>query len=156
MTEIERKFLVDHKKWRQLDKPEPTHLRQGYIVNEVNKTIRVRIAGEQAYLTIKGPTTEISRSEYEYPLPLKDAIELLDNFAVSWIEKKRYRINFAGHLWEVDEFLGDNLGLIVAEIELEHEAAEFELPGWVGVEVSGDKRYYNSSLSIYPFSKWKQ
>jgi adenylate cyclase len=154
--EIERKFLVDAEHWRQLAKPEPTHLRQGYIVNEVDKTIRVRMAGEKAYLTIKGATTGISRSEYEYPLPVRDAIELLDSFAVSWIEKKRYRINFAGHLWEVDEFLGDNLGLIVAEIELGHEAAEFELPGWISVEVSGDKRYYNSSLSIHPFKKWKR
>jgi adenylate cyclase len=153
-VEIERKFLVDVEKWHQFDKPEPTYLKQGYIVNEAHKSIRVRIAGEQASLTLKGATSGITRNEYEYPVPVKDAVELLNNFAVSWIEKERYCINFAGYLWEVDQFLGDNTGLITAEIELEHEAEEFELPTWVTKEVSTDKRYYNSCLSLRPFNKW--
>jgi len=154
-VEIERKFLVDADKWRQFVKPEPMHIKQGYLYSDVDKTIRVRVVGEKAYLTIKGATTGISRSEYEYPIPVKDAIDLLDTLAVSFTEKNRYNINFAGHLWEVDVFFGDNAGLIVAEIELENEATEFELPGWVTVEVSADVRYYNSNLSVNPFNKWK-
>ena len=153
-VEIERKFLVDAEKWAQLIKPEPTHLKQGYLVNDELKTIRVRIAGEKAYLTIKGRTVGISRSEYEYPLPVKDAIELLDTLAISFIEKNRYCINFAGHTWEVDVFLGDNTGLIAAEIELETAATEFELPDWITIEVSADTRYYNSNLSVKPYNKW--
>jgi adenylate cyclase len=149
-VEIERKFLVDLKKWVQLIKPEGVYLKQGYLVNEISKTVRVRIAGEKAYLTIKGTTSGISRNEYEYPIPVNDAVEMLENLAVSLIEKKRYRISFAGKVWEVDEFLGDNLGLVMAEIELKHQSEEFEIPAWVTKEVSGDVRYYNSNLSVNP------
>ena|ERR1700744_6142334 len=152
--EIERKFIIDPEKWRQLAKPEPKHLRQGYLLNDKSRTIRIRVADKQAWLTIKGATSGISRKEYEYPILANDAIELLNNFALSWIEKKRYRINFAGKIWEADEFLGDNAGLLIAEIELEHEAEDFEIPDWVTTEVSGDRRYYNSSLSTHPFIKW--
>jgi len=154
--EIERKFLVDPEEWRQLSKPGGTYYKQGYIVNDAHRTVRVRIAGEQAYLTIKGITSGISRKEYEYAIPVEDAVELLENFAVSLIEKKRYCINFAGKLWEIDEFAGDNEGLIMAEIELEHEADEFEVPGWVTTEVTGDMRYYNSVLSQQPFTSWNE
>lgn len=153
-VEIERKFLVDIKKWQQVAKPTATHLKQGYIINDKYKTIRVRIAGKQGYLTIKGSTSGISRKEYEYPIPIKDAMELLDDFAASWVEKNRYCINFAGKKWEVDEFLGDNEGLVMAEIELKHEESEFEVPAWITKEVSDDNRYFNSSLAVKPFSKW--
>lgn len=152
--EIERKFLVDEKQWNLLAKPAGLSLKQGYLVNQANKVIRVRIAGEQAYLTIKGAVQGITRNEYEYEIPVKDGIELLDNFAVSCVEKIRYCINFADKLWEIDVFLGDNNGLIVAEIELEHEDEQFELPRWVGGEVTGEEKYYNSALSIHPYKKW--
>ena len=152
--EIERKFLVDKEKWQQLEKPVPMHLRQGYIFSDENKTIRIRVADDQAFITIKGSTTGMSRSEFEYTIPADEGIQLLDSFAVSELEKYRYNITFAGKLWEVDVFLGDNQGLLVAEIELDSEDEEFELPVWVTTEVTGDKRYYNSKLSTHPFKNW--
>ncbi len=152
--EIERKFLVDKEKWQQLEKPVPMHLRQGYIFSDENKTIRIRVADDQAFITIKGSTTGMSRSEFEYTIPANEGVQLLDSFAVSELEKYRYNITFAGKLWEVDVFLGDNQGLLVAEIELDSEDEEFELPLWVTTEVTGDKRYYNSKLSTHPFKNW--
>jgi CYTH domain-containing protein len=152
--EIERKFLVDHKKWLHVEKPAGTHYRQGYLLNDDHRTIRVRIAGKQGFITLKGTTTSITRKEYEYKIPVQDGVELLDGFARSEVEKIRYRIEFAGKLWEVDEFLGDNEGLIMAEIELHDEAEEFEQPDWVTNEVSDDERYYNSYLSTHPFKEW--
>ncbi|MDN5287198.1 MAG: hypothetical protein JWR38_3472 [Mucilaginibacter sp.] len=153
-VEIERKFLVDKEQWRQLTKPEGKHYRQGYILSEATKTIRVRITDEHGYITIKGATQGISRKEYEYIIPVNEGAELLDNFAVSELEKIRYRIDFDGKVWEVDEFLGDNEGLLVAEIELENETETFKLPEWVTTEVTGDQKYYNSNLSVKPFNSW--
>jgi len=153
--EIERKFLVDHEQWRLLNKPEGKHYRQGYILSDDIKTIRVRVTDEHGYITIKGKTKGISRLEYEYTIPVNEGVELLNNFAVSELEKIRYCINYDGKVWEVDVFLGDNQGLLVAEIELENEAETFMLPPWVTVEVTGDKKYYNSALSIEPFNTWK-
>ncbi len=152
--EIERKFLVDHEKWRQAMKPTGAHYRQGYLLNDDQRTIRVRVTDHQGFITLKGATTGITRKEYEYKIPVEDGNELLDGFARSEIEKIRYRIDFAGKLWEVDEFLGDNEGLIMAEIELKSETEEFEKPAWVTVEVSNDDRYYNSYLSTHPYKKW--
>lgn len=153
-VEIERKFLVDHEKWRHVIKPEGTHYRQGYLLNDELRTIRVRVSNKQGYITLKGATNGITRKEYEYKIPIDDGNELLDGFAATEVEKIRYRIEFAGKLWEIDEFWGDNKGLIVAEIELQHEDEQFELPGWVTDEVSGDERYYNSNLSINPYKNW--
>ena len=153
-VETERKFLVDHDKWRALDKPAGVHYRQGYLLNEENRTIRVRMAGDQGYITLKGASSGISRKEFEYKIPVDDAEELLDGFAKSEIEKIRYKIEFAGKLWEVDEFLGDNEGLLMAEIELKNEDEEFERPDWITVEVSHDSGYYNSYLSVHPFKQW--
>lgn len=153
-VEIERKFLVDNEQWKQLVKPVGKHYRQGYILSETTKTIRVRITDEFGYITIKGVTQGFSRKEYEYVIPVNEGAELLDNFAVSELEKVRYCINFDGKVWEVDEFLGDNQGLLVAEIELEYETETFKLPAWVTIEVTGDDKYYNSNLSIKPFNKW--
>ncbi|MEN0052784.1 MAG: CYTH domain-containing protein [Mucilaginibacter sp.] len=153
-VEIERKFLVDHEKWQQLAKPEGKHYRQGYILSDNTKTIRVRVTPEHGYITIKGATKGISRSEYEYTIPAAEGVELLDNFAVSELEKIRYNISFEGKIWEVDEFLGQNKGLLMAEIELEHETETFKLPEWITLEVTDDKRYYNSALSVNPYSKW--
>jgi adenylate cyclase len=144
-VEIERKFLVDHEKWKNLKKAAGTHYRQGYLVDEENLTVRVRSAGKKGFITIKGRNTGITRKEFEYKLPAQDAAELIEGFAKS---------EFAGHLWEVDEFFGDNEGLIMAEIELKSETEEFEKPVWIINEVSDDDRYYNSNLSKNPYKNW--
>jgi CYTH domain-containing protein len=152
--EIERKFLVDHDKWAKVEKPQGTHYRQGYLLNDDERTIRIRVTDKQGYVTFKGESSGISRAEFEYEIPAEDGTELLNHFAKSELEKIRYRIEFAGKLWEVDEFLGKNKGLIMAEIELQDESEEFEEPDWITAEVSGDERYYNSYLSEHPFTNW--
>jgi adenylate cyclase len=153
-VEIERKFLVDAKKWQQATKPKGTPYRQGYLLNEDLRTVRIRVAGEKAFITIKGATSGISRSEFEYEIPVADAVEMLTGLKTPGIEKTRYRITFKDKLWEIDEFLGDNEGLIVAEIELDSEDETFELPDWIKSEVSDDSKYYNSNLSKNPFKNW--
>jgi adenylate cyclase len=152
--EIERKYLVHLEKWAAVAKPQGEYYRQGYILTDKDKTIRVRLAGEKAFLTIKGLSKGMSRAEYEYAIPTQDAQELLEGFVVSELSKIRYKINYGEHLWEIDEFLGENEGLIVAEIELSHEAETFELPPWVAQEVTEESRYYNSNLTIFPYQKW--
>jgi adenylate cyclase len=152
--EIERKYLVDHEQWRQLPKPAGAKLQQGYMVDEPDRTIRLRLADEQAYLTFKSGTTGISRNEYEYEIPVNDAAELFERFVKTRLEKTRYCITYKSKLWEIDVFEGDNEGLIVAEIELESEDEQFELPPWVTIEVSEDDKYYNSCLSVRPFKTW--
>ncbi|MGF1458692.1 MAG: CYTH domain-containing protein [Leptolyngbyaceae cyanobacterium] len=151
--EIERKFLVKDASWRQ--GAQGVLYRQGYIPTQTHATVRVRVVGDRGYLTIKGPTTGISRQEFEYDIPLADAETLLSSLCEPpLIEKWRYRINVGRHIWEVDEFLGDNAGLILAEVELTAEAEAFDCPPWVGTEVSQDHRYHNSSLAKYPYRKW--
>jgi CYTH domain-containing protein len=152
--EIERKFLVNHQRWAEADKTEGCLFRQGYLSTDQHKTIRVRVAGDQGTLTIKGLTTGASRTEFEYSIPVKDAIELVDQFAETALSKIRYEVVFAGKCWEVDVFLGENQGLIVAELELESETETFELPDWIDQEVTDDPRYYNANLTLVPFSKW--
>ncbi|HVW97345.1 MAG TPA: CYTH domain-containing protein [Mucilaginibacter sp.] len=154
--EIERKFLVDHSKWKALAKPEGRYLRQGYLTDRKEATIRVRLDGDKAFITIKGATTGISRKEFEYEIPAEDGTELLNEFAPAAIEKVRFDIIFEGKLWEVDEFLGDNAGLIVAEIELTNENEHFVLPDWVSAEVSHDARYFNANLLKNPFRSWSR
>ena len=155
-VETEKKFLVKKELWNKVRK-KGTRYRQGYMLHQEDKTIRIRlIEGDQGYITIKGKARGISRPEYEYAIPKKDAEELLENFCDAFVSKKRYKINIEGKLWEVDEFLGDNEGLIVAELELKEEAEQFNLPEWIGTEVTGDPRYYNSELSVNPFKNWKQ
>ena len=118
--------------------------------------MRVRIAGELGYLTIKGPSQGYSRLEFEYPIPLPDAQIMLETLCDRpLIEKTRYRIEYQGLIWEVDEFQGDNSGLIIAEVELTDENQVIELPDWLGVEVSQDSRYYNANLVKYPYSQWQ-
>jgi adenylate cyclase len=155
-VEIERKFMVDHEKWGALKKPARTHYHQGYLLDDVNCTIRVRLAGTKGFVTIKGANSGITRKEYEYKIPAGDAAELIKNFAKSAVEKIRYRIIHKGMLWEIDEFLGDNEGLIMAEIELKSEKEAFEKPQWIATEVSDDDRYYNSNLSKNPFKNWRE
>ncbi|MDI3293049.1 CYTH domain-containing protein [Janthinobacterium tructae] len=152
-VEIERKFLLAGDAWRGLG--QAVLLRQGYLSSARERVVRVRIEGEQAMLTIKGANVGTTRGEWEYPIPLADAVELLDGLCEQpLIEKVRHRIEHAGMVWEVDEFLGANAGLIVAEIELASEDQPFEKPEWIGAEVSGDARYYNANLIRHPFSQW--
>ena len=152
-TEIERKFLVKGDEWRTL--ATGTVYRQGYLSTKKGCTVRVRLVGDRGYLTIKGSTKGISRAEYEYPIPAEDAQEMLDNLCEPpLIEKTRYKIEFAGLTWEVDEFAGENQGLIIAEVELTDENKTIELPDWIGKEVSDDSRYFNANLVQHPFSQW--
>jgi CYTH domain-containing protein len=151
--EIERKFRVRSDAWRVGATGET--YRQGYLSSVQERTVRVRVAGTRAMLTIKGPTRGISRLEFEYPIPLDDANMLLDELCEGpLIDKVRYRIPYGGLIWEVDEFGGDNAGLVIAEVELAHEQQAIELPPWIGAEVSGDSRYFNSSLARHPYSQW--
>jgi len=152
-VEIERKFLLAGDGWRALG--QPVLLRQGYLSTTPDRVVRVRVEGDGATLTIKSKNVGATRGEWEYPLPLADAMELLDCVcAQPVIEKYRSRIAFAGHTWEVDEFLGANQGLLFAEIELASEDQAFDKPDWIGEEVTHDRRYYNASLISLPYSQW--
>jgi adenylate cyclase len=152
-VEIERKFLPRADDWKRLG--EPVFFRQGYLSSHKDRVVRVRIEGDRAVMTIKGRNVGAVRGEWEYPIPMADAAELLDRLCEQpLIEKYRRRISFAGNVWEVDEFLGANAGLVVAEIELRSEDQAFDKPDWVGEEVTDDLRYLNSSLIKHPFSAW--
>ena len=151
--EIERKFLIKEKPFSIAKRS--LKINQGYIINEKSKVIRVREKGDDYFLTIKGNNIGISRLEYDFPISKEDAKELIFHFCkTTLIEKTRHYIEHKGHTWEVDEFHGKNNGLIVAEIELESEDEKFEIPDWVGEEVTQDDRYYNMNLSIHPFKSW--
>lgn len=151
--EIERKFLIKKKPFSIAKRS--LKINQGYIINEKSKVIRVREKGDDYFLTIKGNNIGISRLEYDFPISKEDAKELIFHFCkTTLIEKTRHYIEHKGHTWEVDEFHGKNNGLIVAEIELESEDEKFEIPDWVGEEVTQDDRYYNMNLAIHPFTSW--
>ena len=155
--EIERKFLVKDDAWRGLGAP--LFMRQGYLSTPPERVVRVRVAGERAWLTIKGVNFGASRLEFEYPIPVEDAKEMLDldGFCVRPIlEKNRTRIPIGDVVWEVDEFFGENLGLVIAEVELRSPDQYIALPEWIGEEVTGDARYFNSSLLVHPFQHWKK
>ncbi|GGY77402.1 CYTH domain-containing protein [Pseudoduganella plicata] len=153
-VEIEHKFLVRGDAWKA--QGEPVLIRQGYLSSHPERVVRVRIYGDEAFMTIKTKTASaLSRGEWEYPLPLADAQEFLDRLCERpIIEKYRRRIEHGGFTWEVDEFLGANAGLVVAEIEVPSEDQAFERPDWVGDEVTDDSRYLNSNLISHPFSAW--
>jgi adenylate cyclase len=151
-VEIERKFLLAGEGWRALGSP--VLLRQGYLSSHKERVVRVRIEGERAQLTIKGKSAGAARGEWEYPIPLFDASELLELCEQPIIEKTRTRVAFGAHVWEIDEFFGANQGLVVAEIELASEDEAFERPEWIGAEVTHDARYFNSSLIRHPFTQW--
>lgn len=153
--EIERKFLVNQEIWNELEKPDGEFYRQGYLLTDPTKTIRVRQTSEKGFLTIKGISVGASRAEFEYEIPHEEAKELLDQFSVSELSKIRYKILYENKLWEVDEFLGENEGLMVAEIELESEYETFSIPKWIVEEVTGEEKYYNSNLTQLPFKNWK-
>ena len=149
--EIERKFLVKEGAWRQA---KGTQYRQGYLNSTKERIVRVRTIDGRGYLTIKGLTVGASRMEFEYEIPLQDANELLNICEKPLIEKIRYTVEDGGMVWEIDEFAGDNQGLIVAEVELDSEDQPFHKPDWIGKEVTGDPRYFNSNLIKIPYTKW--
>ncbi len=154
LQEIERKFLVtgDFKMFSA------SHQRmvQGYMCSDSKRTVRVRISGDRGFITIKGRSKDggLSRFEWEKEIGLKEAEALLDLCEPGIIEKVRYLVEYEGHVFEVDEFLGDNEGLLLAEIELSSVDEEFACPDWIGEEVTGDRRFYNSYLSVHPFMTW--
>lgn len=153
-TEIERKFLVISDAWRAVAAP-GVRFRQGYLSGTGKASVRVRVEGDAANLNIKSATLGVRRSEFEYPIPLDDANEMLDHLCSGGIvEKTRYLVTVGDHVWEVDVFEGQNDGLVVAEIELDHEDEGFERPAWAGEEVSHDQRYYNVYLADHPYPTW--
>jgi adenylate cyclase len=153
-VEIERKFLVKNELWRA-QVLSSSAIRQAYLSSRSNAAVRVRIADDKAYLTIKGTTVGISRSEFEYEIPLADAEAMLDlRYGAAVIDKTRYRVQCGEHIWDLDIFHGDNSGLQVAEVELGSEDEVFQIPEWAAEEVTGDTRYANSSLVDNPYSSW--
>jgi CYTH domain-containing protein len=152
-VECERKFLVAGDAWRAV--ATPTLIRQGYLSDAQRTAVRVRIAGDRGFLTIKSGDNGLIRAEYEYPIPLADAEEMLDRLcARPLVEKVRYAVNHRGDAWVVDEFMGDNQGLLVAEIELDRVDQTVALPEWAGREVTDDPRYLNVNLARHPYSRW--
>lgn len=162
-TEIERKYLVKLVEWRshkeKLQQQLPEIGRkycQGYIPTSNETTVRVRTIGQQGYLTIKSKTKGYTRSEFEYPIPIEDAQQMLESLCIKpLVEKIRYKISQDDLVWEVDEFSGENKGLIIAEVELENENQQIDIPDWIDREVN-DKKYFNSNLIKYPYSQWEK
>jgi len=153
-SEIEHKYLVHQDAWQPTSAGVP--YRQGYLSAAKEHVVRVRIAGDSAYLTVKGSTTGLTRLEFEYPIPVADAAVMLERLCERpLIEKTRYREKFEGHLWEIDEFHGDNAGLVIAEIEVASETRQYAVPFWAAAEVSGDPRYFNANLRLNPYKNWE-
>ena len=153
--EIERKFLVKDETWNSEVEKE-IHIKQGYLNSNKERTVRVRIKGKRGFLTVKGKNTNATRKEFEYEIPLSDAEEMLLLCEKPIIEKIRSEVVYENKRWEIDVFSGENQGLIIAEIELSTESEQFEIPQWLGQEVTQDTRYYNSNLINHPFLKWEQ
>ncbi|NDI99601.1 CYTH domain-containing protein [Flavobacterium sp. LaA7.5] len=156
MTEIERKFLVLNSNYKQ-EAFAQTRISQGYLNSHPERTVRVRIKGDKGYLTIKGMGNEsgTTRMEWEVEISVLEAQELLRLCEKGAIDKMRYEVKAGRHTFEVDEFFGENEGLVIAEVELEYENEAFEKPEWLGQEVTGDERYYNAYLSRNPFTTWE-
>ncbi len=152
MQEIERKFLIHYELWKPQGKG--VNIRQGYLSTDPERTVRVRIAKEGSYITIKGKAMGIVRTELEYKIPGNEAEVLLKMCVGSLVEKTRYKEEVGGLTWEIDVFEGENRGLVMAELELDSETQTFEIPAWIMEEVSGDERYYNSRLAEKPYSTW--
>ncbi|MEC8831459.1 MAG: CYTH domain-containing protein [Bacteroidota bacterium] len=153
--EIERKFLVRSEEFKQKATSQ-TRIVQGFLNTDPERTVRVRIKGDKGFLTVKGASNEsgTTRFEWETDISASEATNLIDLCEAGILEKIRFEVPFENHLFEVDEFLGENKGLVLAEVELKHEEERFEKPDWLGEEVTGQVRYYNSQLSIKPFKKW--
>ena len=153
--EIERKFLPKNDAWRaRVRQSRP--MSQGYLANSGNVSVRVRVAGDEAWLNIKAGGLVASRQEYEYAIPVSEARELLALAEGPLIEKTRHFVEHGGSTWEIDEFHGDNLGLVVAELELDSEDADFARPPWLGIEVTELRRYYNVCLVKHPYRAWNE
>lgn len=153
-TEIERKFLVRNNAWKEF--AQGISCRQGYLAADKERTVRVRVAGSKGFLTIKGLTSGTARAEFEYEIPVGEAEIILSTLCRKpLIEKIRYCVEYAGLVWEIDEFIGENAGLIIAEVELESEDQKVDLPDWAGAEVSDDPRYFNANLIDNPFKNWQ-
>ena len=153
--EIERKYLVRTDNWRHEAGPGVPY-RQGYLSLDPERSVRVRTAGDKGFITIKGKSEGAGRDEFEYPIPVEDARQLLEQLCIRpLIEKIRYTVKRDGLKWEIDEFMGENQGLVVAEVELEDERQEIPKPDWLGDEVTGDPRYFNLNLVRNPYSRWK-
>lgn len=153
-VEIERKFLVVGEAWRE-QAHEAIDMDQGYLVAPGGRaSVRVRVHGEQARLNIKAAVVGAERAEFDYPIPFADGEEMLNTLSIGRVQKTRHLVRIGDHEWEVDEFAGDNRGLVVAEIELDHVEAAFERPDWLGEEVTDDERYYNHRLSVTPYCRW--
>lgn len=151
--EIERKFLTTDDSFKTL--ANGTRYRQGYLNSAMERIVRVRTVGSKGFLTVKGIASGVTRVEYEYVIPLEDANAMLDALCEKpLIEKNRYKIQHAGLVWEVDEFFGENQGLVLAEVELASEDQPFERPPWIGAEVTGDPKYFNSNLIRHPYNHW--
>jgi adenylate cyclase len=153
--EIERKFRVQNDQWRRAADA-GTEFRQGYLGEITRVSVRVRVEGERANLNIKSAEIGSSRLEFEYPIPLADAETLLELASGPLVEKRRYLVHVEGTCFEIDEFRGDNLGLVLAEVELPHPDAPFPRPSWLGEEVTADPRFYNVYLSRHPWRSWGQ
>lgn len=152
--EIERKFLLAHDGWRR-EIARSLPFRQGYLSGEGTRaSVRVRLEGELARLNIKAAVLGRARAEYEYPIPVAEAVEMLETLCGKRVDKTRHFVERDGLTWEIDEFHGDNAGLVVAEVELEREDQELALPDWIGQEVTEDRRYYNQQLALRPYSSW--
>jgi adenylate cyclase len=155
-VEIERKFLVVSDAWRA-EATRHDLFRQGYLGGGEFCSTRVRVGAGRAWLTLKGRVRGARRLEFEYPIPVADANEILDALCAGGrVEKRRHWVPYAGHEWEVDEFLGANSGLVLAELELDDEGMEFAAPPWLGREVTEDVRYYNSHLASHPWPTWRR
>ena len=155
--EIERKFLVKDDSYKQMASSF-SHIIQGYICRTTGRTVRVRLRDEKAYLTIKGPSPDggLSRYEWEHEIPGREALDLMQLCERGVIDKVRYLVPYGGHTFEVDEFFGANEGLVMAEVELDAVDEAFERPPFLGEEVTGDRRYYNSCLTASPYKDWKE
>ena len=154
--EIERKYLVNKILWKELHNPvDASFIQQAYLSTDPKCSVRIRIADGKALITIKGESRAISREEFEYSIPLKDGLEIIRLAGTPVIVKRRYVIKYQGYNWEVDEFLGDNTGLILAEVELRADTENPQWPEWIDKEVSGDPRYFNLQLAINPINNWQ-
>ena len=153
-TETEHKYLVNHELWRQIVPDKSVYVRQAYLLTDPNKTIRIRTMDNSGFITIKGKTVGASRPEFEYEIPIAEANELIESFCTDLIQKTRHYIDYENQTWEIDVFEGQNLGLIVAEIELDDKNQQYLKPHWITENVTDDRRYANSNLSLKPFSTW--
>ena len=151
--EIERRFLLKNDSWRT-QAGAPKVLQQGYFTVEKECAIRVRIVGDDAWLTFKGYISDVSRSEFEYEIPVADAQTMMDTMCPFRLEKHRYEVSYQGFVFEIDEYFGDNAPLIVAELELPAEDTPFPRPDWLGEEITSDGRFTNAYLSKHPYSQW--